>query len=734
MNKKAILFRHAVAILLLFLLAVSFFPVSSHATEKEQTESTGTEMVTFNFVDVELPTITKFISDVTGKNFIFDERLRGKVTIIAPSKLSIDDAYSLFTSILEMKGYAIISSGVDAYRIIPASEAKQMGIELSKERRPVNESYIARLMPLENISSDAALKLIRPIVSKDGLVSEFGPGNLLLVIDSGSNIEKILSIIESIDEPSLREEPDIVFLAHSSAEDVVRILNEGAGEEKAAVAGRPVVTAKRAKAVADQRLNAVILFGDRTAKESMKSLIAALDIPAIEAKGRISVYFLEHADATELVKVLEGIISSVQPKARGRSAKGAVPATPFFETEDISVSADSATNALIIVASPSDYENLTQVIRQLDRKRKQVYVEAMIVEASIDKLRELGTRWRVIATDDGEPVAIGGFRSVDPTDIQNLIFGLSGLTGGGLGNFLDIDVNTIDPETGEITQMTLNIPGYAALFNIDEFHGIVNVLSTPQILTSDNQEATIHVGENVPFVSSRERDVTTTNTVLSYIERTDVGIILKITPQITEGDYVRLNIFQEISSVIPERDEEIIINVGPTTSVRSTNTSVVVKDNQTVVISGLIQEQKIDNSTKIPVLGDIPVLGWLFKTESTTKKKTNLLVFITPHIVKDERDIERITEGKRKEFAQADERYEAGELLVKFKEKITDERALEIISEQGASLIQELEGINVYHIQLREGQDVEDAVEDFSSLPEVEYAEPNYRMKIQNPK
>lgn len=698
-----------------------FLNASSAETGKEQ-------MVEFNFVDVELSAVTKFISEITGKNFIFDERVKGKITIIAPTKLNIDDAYNLFTSILELKGFTLVPSGVDVYKIIPVSEAKQKGLSVARDKQPVDESYIARLITLKNISSNDALKLLQPIVSRYGLVSSFGPGNLLLIIDSGLNIEKILSIIETIDQPSLREEPEIVYLEYASADVVVKILNKGIGRSKKGVKGRSA-QADEAMAVAAQRLNAVILFGDKRLKDSMKSLIIALDVPSPEAHGRINVYFLENADATELAKVLEGIIKGAQPQRQ--TAKVAARVTPFEGAGGITITADVATNALIIVASPADYQNLIHVIKQLDKRRRQVFVEAMIVEVSIDKLRELGTKFRVIGRHKGEPIGIGGFGTIDPFALQSLIYGMTGLALGGMGNFLDIPVSTIDTDTGEVTQTTLNVPGFAALFSLNEFKGTINILSTPQLLTSDNMEAEIVVGENVPFISKIERGLTTGDqSPFSSIVRQDVGITLRITPQITKGDYVKLDIYQEISSVKQE-SENIIISVGPTTTKRSTKTSVVVKDGQTVIIGGLMQETEEVNITKVPFLGDIPILGWLFRNKSVSMKKTNLLVFITPHVVKDAEALGQITRDKQKEFAKAEKQYAGGELLIKFKEGVTDEIAQQIISDNDASVIKIIKGIGVYHLKLRKGQDVEDAVKEFSSMPEVEYAEPNYRMRIQ---
>lgn len=616
-----------------------------------------TEKVTFNFVDVDLVAVTKFIGDITGKNFVFDERLKGKITIIAPSKLSIDEAFSLFTSVLELKGFTVISSGVDAYKIVPAVEAKQRGVKIGTGKQPVDESYIARLIQLKYISSGEALKFLQPIVSKDGHIGAFGPGNLLLVIDSGLNIEKILSVLASIDQPSQNEAPDIVSLKYSSADAVAKILNEGMGQGKlrrGAVPGQQPTQAEMATAVADQRLNAVVLFGDRNIREAMKSLVAALDMPSPEAQGRINVYFLENADAVELAKVMEGLMKSAQPQKPDASA------APFEVAGGIVITVDKATNSLVIVASPADYQNLSQVIKQLDKRRKQVFVEAMIVEASIDKLKELGTKWRIIGKHDGEPVIIGGVGTIDTGAVNSIISGLSGLTLGGLGNFMNIPVTNADGTTQNI-----NVPGFAALFSLSDFQGAINVLSTPQILTSDNKEAEIVVGENVPFISKREADPTRTLSVFSTIERKDVGITLKITPQITEGGYVKLDLYQEISSVKQGSSENILTSVGPTTTKRSTKTSVTVKDDQVVVIGGLMQEKDEDNITKVPILGDIPVLGWLFKHKTAGKKKTNLLVFLTPHIVKEAEDLARLSEDKKREFGEKGKMVAEGESLLK---------------------------------------------------------------------
>ncbi len=626
------------------------FPSLTAADTSRGTNSSQPQ-IAFNFVDVEIPTVIKFISEITKKNFLFDNRIKGKITIIAPTKLSLDESFNLFTSVLSLKGFTIIPSGPNTYKIIPSSLAKQTGRISDDKFVSVNEGYITKLLPIDNIKASEALQFLRPVISRDGHISAFGPRNMLLVVDSGINIDKVMSILSLIDKPSIAEE-----------------------------------------------------------------------------ESQINVYFLEHADAVDMSTVLQGIIKDLQTsyksarRAKQTPAESAVPI--------LSVTPDKATNALVIVAPLSDYDNILRVIRTLDKKRKQVFVEAMIVEAQMDKLKDLGTKWRVMATHNDEPIAIGGVGNVSSGTILDIITGLSGFSVGGMGNFIDIPVTSIGGSGA--SSETLTAPGFAALFSLSDFKDAINVLSTPQILTSDNEEAEILVGENVPFISQRERDVVTTNTVLNSIVRTDVGIKLRITPQITEGDYVKLDLFQEISAV-KNTSEEILTTVGPTTTKRSTKTSVVVKDGRTVVIGGLMQEREEESVIKIPLLGDIPVLEWLFKFKSVSKTKTNLLVFLSPHIVKEHPRQEETTENMHREFAANENSYSRGELMVKFRDYISVERALEIITMMDAAVIKRFASIDVYHIRLRGGQDVDHAIEMFSSHPDVLYAEPNYKVRIPEP-
>lgn len=731
---------------IVLLLSVFFLIFTSTETFAE-TDGSGKKQakvqenkVAFNFVDVDIATVVKFISDITKKNFVFDERVKGTITIIAPSKLSVDEAFSLFTSVLELKGFTIIQSG-KVYKIIPIAQAKQFGTEIVRdEATTVSDAYITRLIPLKYISSTNAVNFLKPIISKDGHIASFGPSNMLMIVDSVTNIGKVLDILSSIDKPGV-EEPEIVLLRYANADDVAKIISEAyslgdTSRTAAARVPRPGGTGgstsigeEKATVFADTRLNAIVLLADKQEREAIKRIITLLDIPLPEATSKINVYFLEHADATELNEVLEDMISGATPQKRKVQASAQAARTLFEPGGEISITADKATNSLVIVASPSDYRSLLNVIKQLDRRRTQVYVEAMIVEASINDLQELGTKWRVTAEKDGEPVFIAGFGEMNTAAIETILTGLTGITLGGMGNFLDVPISTVD-ENGNVVSSTLTIPGFAALFALNEFQGAINVLSTPQILTSDNQEAEIVVGENVPFITRMESDPTRDISVFSTVERKDVGIILRLTPQVTEGDHVRLEIYQEISAIIDQADI-VDISVGPSTTKRSTKTTVVVQDNQTVVIGGLMEERLEEKINKVPLLGDIPLLGWLFKNKSYEKKKVNLFVFLSPHVIHDSEALAELTEEKKNQYARAEDKYVQGEVVVKFKGGIPDERISEILSDEDAAIIRELQPNGLYLVKLEEKEDVKEAIEKFTTYEEVQYAEPNYIMTIQ---
>jgi general secretion pathway protein D len=662
------------------------------------------EKVSFHFVDVDITAVAKFVSDMTGRNFIYDERVRGKVTVIAPTKISESDAYSLFTSVLQLKGYAVVPSGAGAYKIVPIGEAKQSGVKISDKRIPVNEDFIARLIPVEHIDANTALKFVQPIISRNGYISAFGPGNLILIMDSGLVIDKVARIFKAIDKPFEEEEPEVIYLKHSDADEVARILNGGAKKTKKKGAKAGV------NAVAVKRINALVLYGNKALRASMLKLIEKLDVETRAEQGIINVYFLENADAEEMGKVLKNLFTGKGPKAGKQISSSAVSITP-----------DKGTNSLVIMASPTDFTIMEGVIEQLDRKRRQVFVEALIVEASLDKLRDLGSRWRYTAKRHGKPLVVGGVGEINSQTMQGIITGLSGMTVGGMGNYMKYEI--LDPSTG--SNIDLTVPGFAALFSMSEFHGALNVLSSPQILTSDNTEAEIHVGENVPFISKTETNASGLAT--RSIERKDVGITLRIMPQITEGENVKLDIYQEISSV-KESTETLLAEVGPSTTKRSTKTTVIVSNEQTVVISGLMEEREEQVETRVPLLHRIPLLGWLFKYRSTTKQKTNLLVFLTPHVIGDYEDLAAITKARQDTFARREKQLVEGHVVVRFAEGTSEDLAMAILTEKKTVYKERLED-GGYVVQLPKKMKAKKGIRLFRKVPEVAVVEPHFQIK-----
>lgn len=606
------------------------------AFSQEQTVSSSQEQtVAFNFVDVDLVALTKIISDITGKSFVYSENLKGKVTINAPAKLTIDEAYKVFVSVLEIKGFTVVPSG-NVYKIVLFSEAKQISAAVATDRlSSPNEGYLVRLIRLKYLASNQAYTFVQPLVARDGYISFLSP-NILLMADSSTNIEKVLSIIEQVDKPDVQD-PELVFLKYADTAYVIDTLS-ALMVQRFGTAGSANMAGN---AIPVARLNAILIFGDEGKKEAMKQTIKLVDVPSPDSSGKINVYFLQYADAEDIEKTLQDIIKAAPANAAGQTT---------FDINKIIVSAHKPTNSLVIVATPSDYQNITKVIKQLDRKQRQVFVECMVVEASVDKLSEAGIKWRRVIKRNGDPVVIGGFGQINSSDLLNLAQGLSGLTMGGMGKFLTVPI-TRQAADGTISTANLTMPGFAAILNLDEFKGTVNILSTPQILTADNKESEIVVGENVPLISQRESDPARSQSIFNSIERKDVGITLKITPHITEGDVVRLDVYQEMSAVKVE-SAELVLLFGPTLTKRSAKTSASLKNGQTVVIGGLMQERKEKGISRVPLLSSIPLLGALFKYRTESVLKTNLLIFLTPHIISDDKAADDITSNKKEEFVK----------------------------------------------------------------------------------
>lgn len=592
--------------------------------------------VVLNFNEVDISTMVKFISDLTGRNFILDDRVKGKISVYSPAKLSTEDAYNVFVSVLELKGFTVVQSGKVA-KIVPAAGVRQSGVAVfsADSKLPVNESYVAQVIELENISSQEALPFLQPMVSKDGHLSAFGSANLLLVVDSALNIRKLHEILKMVDTERTRDGVEIIYLKNASADSVTTTVRQwlsGGSRQATGQAAQPASTSSQGSVMADTRLNALIVFGNDSIKSAVREMVQKLDVAAPESGGKVNVYYLEHADATELAKVLDGVVKGISAAAATGQAQGTATAPAAqsspFESGKITITPDKATNSLVIMASPNDYNNLLQVIKKLDRRSRQVFVEVLIAEVSLDKARNLGMQAGLLGGYVSSKFSVGGY--YDP-----------------FGSFTNLLTLLGSSALSNNTNLQLQSPAnVAAVLQALDSNDLLNVLSTPNILTSDNKEAEIFVGENVPFQGSST--ISTTGTTTS-VERKDTGITLKIKPQISEGDYVRMDINQEISAVKASKGQAVDL----VTTKRSAKTSIVVKDREMVVIGGLIQDREEDVVSKVPFLGDIPLLGWAFKTTTKERKKTNLLILLTPKIIKDATDLADVSQQQRTLFGDS---------------------------------------------------------------------------------
>jgi general secretion pathway protein D len=714
----------------------------------------GQRLITMDFQDVDIAVLVKFISELTGKNFIVDEKVRGKITIISPGKISVDEAYTVFQSVLQVKGFTTVPAGA-VIKIIPTKEARSSTLETVLPNRvpqPIDE-YITRLVPLKHVDANNMVAILQPLVSPDGLLAAYAPTNTLILIDTAAQTDRLTKILGQLDVEGFEQGIEVIRLNYAFAADMAALLQQVLEEEGGPGAtGGPAVqpgaapdarlrrggavrrpptagatagiisggaTPERAfKIIPDERTNSLILLAGPPEMRRIKDLITRLDVPLPLGTERIHVYYLKYANALEMVTVLSGLIgggggggfggtgggfgfggigsrggfglagsrggfaaggqtgfggsfggfggfggSSLSGglgvsgqrgtagfvggggpggftaggvRRAGAPSFGGVAAGGQGGGEfqgEIRMTADPATNAIIINASPQDFETLKDVIEKLDVRRRQVYVEAIIAEVSLDKTRELGIELQG-ATTLNNGVALG--RTNLSGDINQLLQpqNLSGLI-----------LAAVSSQTVTVNGVT--VPAQQAILRALEQDNDSNILSAPTVVTTDNQPAEIVAGQNLPFIASRSTSETNLANTFATIERRDVGITLRITPQISEGGSVRLDIFQEVSDVISTDPQ-----LGPTTTIRSATTTVVAKDGQTVVIGGLISDVANKSQTRVPFISDIPVIGHFFTFESIRNRKANLLIFLTPRIIRNEREQRDISVSERYRIIQ----------------------------------------------------------------------------------
>ncbi len=597
-----------------------------------ETEQNGQRFITIDFDNVDIQLFIKYISELTGKNFVVDRAVQGNVTILSPSKISEEEAYKVFESVLEVHGYTTVESG-SVIKILPSARARSQNVEMLNTGASNNpqDKVVTQLVRLKYSSPDEMKKVLAPLVSQTSVMISHAPSGMLIITETMSNIQKLLGIIKVLDVESREDDVAFIPLENSSAEAIAKILTtvyqKSSGPQQPGVARG---FSDAVKIVPYERANALIVIANISEMGKIKSLISTLDTEVQRAEGNIQVYYLQNATAVELAKVLNDLPETM-------AKEGAVQGKVAAISKDVRVMADAETNSLIIRATKDEYVVLEDVIRQLDIPRRMVYLEALIMEVDADKNFEVGVEWASAgAFSDGTGKLLGAFSGAD--GFINAVDGDGNINLGSAGSGLTMGILKQGVRIGNVT--FADIAGVLKAYQSD---ADVNIISTPQILTMDNKKAQISVGENVPFITSQN----TTASAQDYtqFEYKDVATKLSITPHINQSNVLRLEIETE---VVRAKDT----SATPTTFKRTATTTVILNDKSTIVIGGIIGQDASESNYKVPLLGDIPLLGWLFRTHKTSSKKTNMFIFITPRIVRNPAEMAAVSLKKEDEMGK----------------------------------------------------------------------------------
>ncbi len=601
----------------------------------------GTRYVTIDFDNVDIQVFIKFVSELTGRNFLVDDKVKGKVTVISPKKIAIDDVYKVFQSVLEIYGFATVEAG-DVIKVIPAVDARGKNLEFLRkgDAVEVEDKIVTQILSLQHASADDMKKVLDPLISKTSIILSYPPAGMLIITDVQSNIKRLQEIVAALDVEGVGEVISYVPLRAAYATEIVKSLIAVFPPQ------RPGIMAIRI--VADERTNSVILMANEQQTIHIKKLIGFMDKDIPRSGSSLNVYRLQNGNAEDMVKVLMNLPKEVSKDPKDPKQAGAAK-TPVL-SKDVNVVADKATNTLIITADREDYKVLEGVIQKLDVPRPMVYIEALIMEVSVNKNFKVGVEWR-------------GLKDIGSADLKNLgpnatAIGMAGFTGQSIIPQLNTQGIPVMPGglSLGVIGAAINIGGVAfpnigAVIQAFKEDSDVSILSTPQLLTLNNEDAEINVGKNVPYITRTDTSaVVPGQTFGSSYEYKDVGVILKITPNINEDQFVRLKIDQQVTALA-----DATTTATPTTLKRTAKTTVVIKDNETVVIGGMIDDTTSVDTVGVPCIGDIPVVGWLFKTMNRSRAKSNLFVFITPHIVRNQAEAAAIYEKKLGDIGNVEE-------------------------------------------------------------------------------
>jgi general secretion pathway protein D len=572
--------------------------------------------ITPNYKDADIRQIVEAVGAVSEKNFILDPRVNAKVTMLSSSPMSADAFYAAFLSILEVHGYVAVTTG-DVIKIIPDASARQYPGPISSSGS-VGDDLVTQVLMIRNVGAAQLVPILRPLIPQYGHLAAHQGSNMLIISDRAANVERMVSIIQRIDQSS-DDEIEVVPLLHASSSEVVRVLT--ALTQVPRPDGIPVTTSL----VADARTNSVLIGGDKSERLRLRALVAHLDTP-LEDGGDTQVRYLRFANAEELATKLQQHFTQQATSAGAANAPGgAAGGAPM---EGVQVWADPQNNAIIANAPPKMMRSLMTIVDRLDIRRHQVLVEAIIVEVTADRSSELGVTWAIDGSRDNNAVGVTNFPDGGPGVVQ---LG-SAIAGNGDGNLAGLIGEGITFGIGRISDSGTS---FAAIIRALQGDAGTNIISTPSIVTTDNEEASINVGQEVPFLTGSFSQTGTgaggAVNPFQTIQREQVGVKLVITPQISEGDSLILKISQEISSIAQSvaGAQDLITNE------RTIETTVIVDDGDILVLGGLLEDTLRESDQRVPVLGSIPILGNLFRSRSTDKVKTNLMVFIRPRILRD---------------------------------------------------------------------------------------------------
>jgi len=652
------------------------------------------EKLRMDFVQVEIEEVVKYFAEQLKLRFIYDPTiLSGKVTIVSPEPVTMDEAYQAFLSAMEIRGYVIFPSG-PYFKIDKVTNARKSPVPLYLDSTPKDDSYVTRIISLKFLNVRDIRQAVRDLVSRSGGdVIEHAPTNTLIISDYAANIRRIIRILNILDVEGFQEQIAVVALQFASAGDVARKINDifptggansgvGGGRRTASGAGSSANQSVIQKVVSDDRTNSLIILGSERGIQQVKAFISQIDVSIDGGEGGIYVYPLQNVKAEEIANTLASLTSGKKADTPGSGSRavnnrggrplGEIPgASPIASAGaagaslfdgDVKITSDNTTNSLVIQASRRDFEVLKTIISQLDIRRRQVFIESIILEASLGNGLSYGTQASGPAfktnalgrkpnttnrtKDTEESAGVFGFGNLSEKDALGT---LSGLLGTGVASGLalgfraggSVPVQTIDKDGNA---KTVNVPLLSAIVRLAANNSRLNLISTPHILATANQPANISIGEEVPQLGSSQP--TSSGEVLQSFVSKKIATELTITPQINAGDYLTLEIDQKVNEVKGEPNA----NTGQvTTTTREAKTTAIVKDRQTIVIGGIMRDRTITSETKVPLLGDIPILGWLFKSRTKGTDKTNLLLFFTPTIVKDDNDMSDIFFQKLKE-------------------------------------------------------------------------------------